>query len=167
MTTRRISKLRHSLIFLYMSVPSLSPDSEITNLHIFRFLSYSFLLLAGRWQHYSCRCCLQTYGSQHVRTRRQKRIFTTWINPGNLVSGTKFCGTPRRSSLKQVNLGPSSENGHESWDCSPFNTCSVCTCVTTPWEIAQVQTLPFVPTCGYTFHLCVTLAETCQWPRSL
>jgi hypothetical protein len=72
--------------------------------------------------------------------------------------------------FKTRKTGTSKQNGHKwdpsSWNCSPLNTCSICTCVSTPWETTFVQPLPSV-TSDYAFHLCVTLPETYQWQRGL
>ena len=69
--------------------------------HICLSLSYSFLLVASWWLSYSYRCFLPLCESHNVCTRCHKcHIFMTWINPGHMVSWTKFCGTWGQNTFK-------------------------------------------------------------------
>lgn len=91
---------------------SLSPDSIITNLHIFLFLSQTFLSASS-----TAAPLLQmspNVGSPNVRTHR-RNVAYLWalacINPGNLVFGIEFSATSRQSSSKHVKPGRPSKMG--------------------------------------------------------
>lgn len=54
------------------------------------------------------------HGSPNVRTHRRNVVYLwglDWINQGNLVSGTEYSGTSRRSSIKHVTPGSHSKMG--------------------------------------------------------
>jgi len=56
----------------------LSPDSVITNQHIFLSFTFSFLQVAGCWLSWSCRYFLPPSESDNIRTHSQKcLIFMT------------------------------------------------------------------------------------------
>jgi hypothetical protein len=80
---------------------SLSPDSTITNIHIFLSLSYCFLLLAGWWLSYSSRCFLPLWESQNICTHyfhsSEDRIFSS-ATISDAITGHSV------SSCKQTNL---------------------------------------------------------------
>ena len=112
-------KLRLSIylwIVLYVSVRHLSQSnssSVITNLNIFS--SYSFLLMAGWWTSYFCRCSFTLWESQNICRHCQKCcIRMTWKNPGHWLPEPNFTGHWDRALLKPVNLGLSWENRNNS-----------------------------------------------------
>jgi hypothetical protein len=76
----QLLKLRHSVPFTnpFLALRSPSTQSTITNVHIFRTLSYFFLLAADRWLSECCRRFIPLWESQNFRTLFQE-YFSLWI----------------------------------------------------------------------------------------
>lgn len=106
MQTRTLASLKfvcfssHTFLFLC----SLSPDSVMTDQCFFLSCFSSFLIVASWWLSHFYRCFLPLWSGQSCMHCQKCCNFAAWKNSGHLVSETNFCGAPRQSYLKPIEV---------------------------------------------------------------